>query len=162
MEFNVFPYHESTRKTFTFQYSVESVSNKYETITVAGETDEVLSRQRLVVALDVQQPWGEMFGQVAGTQYFHDPSVHRVDTYLGAGVRVFRGLNFNVSGSFSRIKDQLFLPAEGMTSEEILLQRGQRETDFRYRINMGFSYRFGSKLANVVNPRMSRGFRSFY
>ena len=162
VEFSVFPYQESTRKTFTFQYSVESVSNKYETITVEGETEEVLSRHRLVIAVDIQQPWGSMFGQVAGTQYFHDTSTHRVDTYLGASVRVFRGFNFNIYGSFSRIKDQFFLPAEGLTPEEILLQQAQRETDFRYRLNMGFSYRFGSKLANVVNPRMSRGFRSFY
>ena len=153
---------ESTRKTLTFQYSVEAVDNTYEAITVAGETEETLGRHRLVAALDIQQPWGGMFGQVAATQYLHDPSVHRVDTFLGANVRVFRGLDFNVSGSFSRIKDQFFLPAEGLTSEEILLRRGQRETDFRYRVSMGFSYRFGSKLANVVNPRMNRGFRSFY
>ncbi len=162
VEFSVFPYHESTRKAFTFQYSVESVNNKYETITFAGETEEALSRHRLVVALDVRQPWGDIFGQVAGTQYLHDPSTHRVDTYLGAGVRIFRGLNFSISGSFSRIKDQFFLPAEGLTSEEILLQRGQRETDFRYGLRMGFSYRFGSQLATVVTPRMSGGFRSFY
>ncbi len=122
----------------------------------------MILRHRLVIAMDIQQPWGDMFGQVAGTQYFHDASIHRVDTVLGVSVRVFRGLNFNISGSFSRIKDQFFLPAEGLTPEDILLQRGQRETDFRYRLNTGFSYRFGSKLANVVNPRMSRGFRSFY
>ena len=84
VEYSVFPYHESTRKTLTFQYSVESVDNKYETITVAGETEETLGRHRLVAALDVKKPWGDMFGQVAATQYFHDASVHRVDTYLGA------------------------------------------------------------------------------
>jgi len=162
VEFSVFPYHESTRKTFTFQYSVESVDNEYKAATVSGETEEVLGRHRMVAALDIQQPWGGLFGQVAGTQYFQDSSTHRVDTRLGANVRVFRGLDFNISGSFSRIKDQFFLPAGGLTPEEILLQRVQRETDFRYRLNMGFSYRFGSKLANVVNPRMSRGFRSFY
>jgi len=161
-EFSVFPYHESTRKTLTFQYSVESVSNEYATITLTGETEEVLTRHRLVAALDIQQPWGGVFGQVAGTQYFHDSSTHRVDTSLGANVRVFRGLDFNISGGFSRIQDQFFLSAEGLTPEDILLRRGQRETDSRYHFRMGFSYRFGSKLANVVNPRMSRGFRSFY
>jgi hypothetical protein len=162
LEYSLFPYRESTRKSFTFQYSVESVSNQYETLTVAGETEEVLERQRLVVAVDFQQPWGNMFGEVAGTQYFHDPSTHRMDIYLGANVRIFRGFNFNIWSSFARIKDQFFLSAAGLTPAEILLQRGQRETDYRYRLNMGFSYRFGSKLANVVNPRMGRGFRSFY
>ena len=40
------------------------------------------------------------------------------------------------------------------SEEEILLQRRQRETDFRFRVGLGFSYRFGSKVANVVNPRL--------
>jgi len=31
------------------------------------------------------------------------------------------------------------------------------ETDFYYYGRIGFSYRFGSKFANVVNPRMGGG-----
>jgi hypothetical protein len=33
------------------------------------------------------------------------------------------------------------------------LRRRQRETDFRYQMNFGFSFRFGSIFNNVVNPR---------
>ena len=56
---------------------------------------------------------------------------------------------------FSRIKDQFFLPSEDLTPEEILVRRRQRETDYQFDLNLGFSYRFGSKFANIVNPRMS-------
>ena len=68
--------------------------------------------------------------------------------------RLFRGLDLEISGSFSRIKDQFYLPAEDLTPEEILLRRRQRETDYRFDVGIGFSYRFGSKFANIVNPRM--------
>ncbi len=154
IEYNIFPYDESTRKSITFQYAIEANYNKYELVTVTGVTEETLARHRVEISANVQQPWGQIFGSVSGTQYFHDLATHRIDTFVGASFRVFRGFEFNVTGSFARIKDQFFLPAAGQTSEDILLRRRQRETDFRYFLSIGFSYRFGSKFANVVNPRM--------
>ena len=157
IEYNIFPYDESTRKSITFLYTVEVNYNNYELVTVTGATEETLGRHRLNISANVQQPWGQIFGSVSGTQYLHDPATHRIDTFLGASFRIFRGFEFNVNGSFSRIKDQFFLPAEGQTPEDILLRRRQRETDFRYRLSLGFSYRFGSKFANIVNPRLGGG-----
>ena len=58
-------------------------------------------------------------------------------------------------GDFYRIKDQFGLPAVGLTNEEILLSRRARETDYQYYVYFSLGYRFGSKFANVVNPRMS-------
>ncbi len=162
IEYNIFPYDESTRKSITFQYSIEVNYNNYELVTVTGVTEETLGRHRLEVSANVQQPWGQIFGSVSGTQYFHDLATHRIDTFIGASFRVFRGFEFNVNGSVARIKDQFFLPAAGLTPEDILLGRRQRETDFRYRLSVGFSYRFGSKFANVVNPRMGGGGGFFF
>ncbi len=162
IEYNIFPYDESTRKSITFQYSIEVNYNNYELVTVTGVTEETLGRHRLEVSANVQQPWGQIFGSVSGTQYFHDPAKHRIDTFIGASFRVFRGFEFNVNGSVARIKDQFFLPAASQTPEDILLGRRQRETDFRYRLSVGFSYRFGSKFANVVNPRMGGGGGFFF
>jgi len=154
IEYNIFPYDESTRKSITFQYAIEANYNKYELVTVTGVTEETLARHRVEISANVQQPWGQIFGSVSGTQYFHDLATHRIDTFVGTSFRVFRGFEFNVTGSVARIKDQFFLPAAGQTAEDILLGRRQRETDFRYFLRIGFSYRFGSKFANVVNPRM--------
>jgi hypothetical protein len=58
-----------------------------------------------------------------------------------------------VGGSASRINDQLYLPAEGATDEEILLRRRQLATSYRYRLSIGASYTFGSIFNNVVNTR---------
>lgn len=154
VEYNIFPYSESTRRSLTFRYAVEVESFNYELLTVEGKTAETLPRHSLRLSADVQQPWGEIFGSVTGLQYLHDPATHRIDTFVRLEYRLFRGLNLDLSGSFDRIKDQFFLPAESLTPEEILVRRRQRETDFRFDFSIGFSYRFGSRFANVVNPRM--------
>ncbi len=48
---------------------------------------------------------------VTGTQYLHDLSVHRIESYAGLTLRLFRGLEFTLYGNFYRIKDQFGLPA---------------------------------------------------
>jgi len=157
LEYNIYPYAESTRKILTIMYSVELAYFNYEEITVTGRMEETRPRHQLQVGVQVQQPWGQVYGTVSGTQYLHDLSVHRIDTYAGFTLRIFRGLELNVYASFARIKDQFGLPAAGLSDEEILLQRRALETDYRYSTNFSLSYRFGSKFANVVNPRMGGG-----
>lgn len=153
IEYNIFPYNESTRKTFTFLYSMEVAAFNYELITVGGKTQEVLPRHGLEISVVVQQPWGSLFGGIDAIQYLHDLSVHRVEFDLGFSIRLFRGFNFNVNGDVARIKDQFFLPAVGLSPAEVLLRRRARETDFEYGLRVGFRYQFGSQFANIVNPR---------
>jgi hypothetical protein len=163
LEFNIFPYQESTRRSITFRYTFEVAAFNYELETIEGKTEEILPRHTLLIAAAIQQPWGEIFGSVEGIQYLHDPQTHRINTRLSFEYRLFRGLNLDIGGSFDRIKDQFYLPAEDLTDEEILLRRRQRETDYRFGLDVGLSFRFGSKFANIVNPRMDvRGGRRFF
>ena len=157
VEYNVFPYDESTRRQFTLRYSVEVESFNYERETVEAKLSEVLPRHSLLVAAAAQQPWGEIRVSVEGIQYLHDPATHRINTDINIEWRLFRGFSLDVWGDFSRIKDQFYLPSEGLTPEEVLLRRRERESNYSYDISVGFSYRFGSKFANVVNPRMGGG-----
>lgn len=154
LEYNIFPYSESTRRAITFRYSIELASFNYELITVVGKTKDIFGRHSLAIRTEVQQEWGEIFGIVEGIQYFDDPSTHRINTLLRLEYRLFRGFNVDIFLRFSRIKDQFFLPATDLSAEEILLRRRQRETDFQFDIGVGLSYRFGSKFSNIVNPRI--------
>ncbi|UCF20529.1 MAG: hypothetical protein JSU87_03715 [Gemmatimonadota bacterium] len=154
LEYNIFPYSESTRRQVTFRYMLEVGYFNYELETIEGQTEETLPRHSLIVGAAVQQPWGEIHGSLEGIQYLHDLKAHRINSFVEFEYRLFRGLNFDIELDFSRIKDQFFLPKEGLSEEEILLRRRQRETDYRYELSVGLSYRFGSKFANIVNPRM--------
>jgi len=159
IEYNVFPYDESTRRAITFRYTVELAAFDYMEQTVELKTSQVLPRHTLTVSARVQQPWGEINGSVEGIQYLNDPRTHRINTFLNIEYRLFRGFSVDLFGRISRIKDQFFLPAEGLSAADILLERQQRETGYQYDVSLGFSYRFGSQFANVVNPRMSGGGR---
>jgi hypothetical protein len=71
-------------------------------------------------------------------------------------IRLTRGLNLDVFGSYSRIHDQLNLPVGDASLDEILLRRRELATDYDYRLSIGLSYTFGSVFSNVVNPRFGR------
>ncbi len=162
IEYNFFPYSESTRRSTTLQYVIESASFDYTETTVENKDSELLARHSLTLAAAVQQPWGEIFGSVEGIQYLNDPTTHRINTFFNIEYRLFRGFTLDLRGGFARIKDQFYLAAEGNTLEEILLQRQQRETSWEYDVRFGITYQFGSKFANIVNPRMGGGSRRFF
>jgi hypothetical protein len=153
IEYNVFPYRESTRRSLTLRYAIELAGFDYQARTVEGEQSQFLPRHVAAMEIAVQQPWGEIHGEVAATQYLHDLATHRIDTFLSFEYRLFRGLGLDLFFEFSRIKDQFYLAAESLSEEEVLLERRQRETDFQFDVGIGLTYRFGSAFANVVNPR---------
>jgi hypothetical protein len=154
LEYDIFPYEESTRRQLTFLYRLELAAFWYMEETVEGKTEEVLPRHSLTIGASVQQPWGEIHGSLRGTQYLHDWKAHHLTADVYCEYRLFRGLNLDVNVEIARIKDQFYLSAEGIDPEDILLRRRARETNFRYELSVGLSYRFGSKFANIVNPRM--------
>ena len=154
VEYNIYPYEESTRRQFAFRYTLGVSAFNYVEETVYDRMSEVRPAHSLSVELDVRQPWGSVHGGVDALQYLHDFSKHSVRLSSGINIRVFRGLDFNIGGDVSRIKDQLYLPKEDLTPEEVLLRVRARQTDFRYGLSVGLSFRFGSKFNNVVNPRM--------
>ena len=45
-----------------------------------------------------------------GSNFFHDFSKNNIKLDAGLYLRVFKGFFFNVSGSYSRVRDQLALP----------------------------------------------------
>ncbi|UCC85204.1 MAG: hypothetical protein JSW46_09935 [Gemmatimonadota bacterium] len=161
IEYNIFPYHESTRRQLTFRYAIEAAAFWYMERTVEGKWSEVLPRHSLVIGAAVQQPWGEINGSLRGTQYLHDLETHSITAFAELEYRLFRGFNFDIDVQVSRVKDQFYLSAAGIDPEDVYLRRRARETNFRYELGIGFSYRFGSKFANVVNPRMEGRGRFF-
>ncbi len=154
IEYNIFPYRESTRRQLTLRYSIGVSVFDYHTVTVFDRISETRPIHQLEVGLTTQQPWGSISASVTGFQFLHDLSKHRLSLFVRPRIRLFRGLAFNVLGSIARVKDQLFIAGAGLTPEERLLRTRQFSTDFQYFVNLSFSYRFGSRFANIVNPRM--------
>lgn len=161
VEYNVFPYTESTRRLLTVLYAVGSRYNDYEKATIFDVRQETLLEQLMVVAYDVTEPWGnvDLFGEVnhyiarlGGGTPWADPQFS-AEVGGGLSVRLFRGLSAYAHGSVAMIRNQIQLPAEGLTEEEILTQQRELATNYRHFAGFGLSYTFGSIFTQVVNPR---------
>lgn len=161
VEYNVFPYSQSTKRQLRLMYTVGANVLRYEEMTIFDKTRETLLGQSLSASLELKQPWGDLSASLTGLHYFHDLSKYRLELEAGVSIRLFKGFNLNLDGGGSRIHDQLNLPKGGASYEEVLLQRKQLATGYSYRFSAGFSYRFGSIFSNIINPRFgnSDGFR---
>ena len=157
VEYNIFPYSESSRRQLTFKYEVGSSNFSYEEETIFGKTSETLFDESLSVALSMQQPWGTTSVAMEVSHYLHDFDKYGAVFFGFLDFRITRGLSVSFFGNASLIRNQLYLPKRGLTDEEILVQRRQLETSYRYSVSVGLSYTFGSIFNNVVNPRFGGG-----
>jgi hypothetical protein len=156
IEYNLFPYSQSTRRQLRFVYRVGFEYILYREETIYGKTKEGLLGESLSVTFAVNEPWGNASATVEGSHYFHDFSKNRLELYGRLSLRLIKGLSLSVGGGFSAIHDQLSLRKGERSLDEILLRRSELATDFDYYASLGFSYTFGSVYSNVVNPRFGR------
>lgn len=157
VEYNVFPYSESTKRQLRILYRVGLSLMKYREETIYFKTAETLWRESLNVTLELKRSWGTISTSVEGSHYFHDFSKYRVVLSNDLSLRIWKGLSFSIDFRGSRIHDQLSLVKAGASLEEILLRQRQLETGYNYWFSVGLSYTFGSTKSNVVNPRFGEG-----
>lgn len=157
VEYDIFPYAESTRRSLTFSYLAGVAHYDYQEITIFDKLAETNLEHSLVSSLGLRQPWGSVGFQASFGQHLDDWSKNRFNIYGDADVRLFKGFSFNVYGDYSRIRDQINLRKGTASEEEVLLRQRQLATGFQYYVGFGVTYRFGSIYNNVVNPR----FRTF-
>ena len=157
VEYNFFPYSDSTRRMFTVQYTVGAVYNDYTEVTIYDKTEEGLLDHRLESGLSLRQPWGTVGMSVNFTQYLTDPDKYRLSAFGDANVRLFKGFSFSVFGEASRTRDQINLRRGEATTEEILVRQRQLASGYSYYLSFSVNYSFGSIFSNIVNPRFGGG-----
>ncbi|MEX1182086.1 MAG: hypothetical protein WEF86_02550 [Gemmatimonadota bacterium] len=157
VEYSLYPYEQFSRRRITLQYSAGVRHMVYEDTTIYDQVRETRADQRLELSMDFQQPWGSARTSLSGSHYFHDTSRYQLSANGGIDVRLFRGFSLDLSGSYSRVHDQLYIPKGDADDEEVLLQRRELETNYRYDMRVGLRYTFGSVYNNIVNRRLNRG-----
>lgn len=153
IEYNLFPYSQSSRRQLRFLYRLGFNTVRYRQETIYDKLSENLWNESLSVTLDLKEKWGTISTTLAGSHYFHDFKKNRLTLFSVINLHLIKGLNFFIFGGGSRIHDQISLPKGTASLEEILLRRQQLETNYTYWFSVGFSYSFGSIFTNVVNPR---------
>ncbi|MCI4446084.1 MAG: hypothetical protein JHC32_08675 [Candidatus Aminicenantes bacterium] len=153
IEYNYFPYSDSTRRQLRFLYRIGYNMNFYREETIYDKTKEGLLGESLSVTLEIKEPWGNVSSSLEGFHYFNDFKKNHLVFWTNLNLRLFRGLSVGFYGRFSKIKDQIYLAKGNLSLEDILLQRKALSTTYSYGLSIGISYTFGSIYAGVVNPR---------
>ena len=163
VEFNLFPYSQSTRREFRFLYKIGYSDTKYDEVTLYDKLHEQFFKETLSATFEMKERWGSITAKLEGAHNFpHSGSKKFLKDLLKEkhlslsgrmSFRVIEGLSLTLFGSYSILRDQLYLQKGDLPEYQILLQRKSLATDYELRFNLGFSYTFGSIFSNVVNPR---------
>ncbi len=153
VEYNIFPYSQSTRRQLRILYRIGFNLVRYREETIYFKTKESLWQESLSVSFAEKEKWGSLSAQLSGSHYFHDFSKYSLDAFGTVQLNLLKGLNAFIMGGGSRIRNQLSLVKGEASLEEIILRRRQLETGYSYFFMFGLSYTFGSIFTNVVNPR---------
>ncbi len=153
IEWNLYPYAEATRRQFVMRYTLGINRFSYVEETIYDRLDESRLDQLLEFGYESRQPWGDAHFSASARSFLHDWALNRFGVSGGIDVRVARGLELQVSGGYSRVRDQITLPKGDASDEEIFLRLRELATGYEAEIEVGISYTFGSLDNSVVNPR---------
>ncbi|MGH7443874.1 MAG: hypothetical protein ACREKM_03315 [Longimicrobiales bacterium] len=157
VEYSLWPYAESNRRSLVARYSVGVRSFDYREVTIFDRTAETHPFHSLDLELDLRQPWGSISFSTDLSQYLHDAQKYSVGFFGNANISLFKGFSLDFFGNYDLIRDQLSLSKAELTDAEVLLRQRQLETSYRYFAGFGIRYSFGSIFNNVVNPRFGEG-----
>ncbi len=153
VEYNLFPYSESTIHQMRILYVIGPEYYIYIDTTIFNKTRELLWKHKLSLAYEVVKKWGSIDMTLNGSTYLHDFTKNHLSFSTSVNIRVFKGMSVYMSGSVGLVHDQLYLPKGGASLEEILTRQHALATQYRYFFSAGISYTFGDIFNNVVNPR---------
>ncbi|MRR19961.1 hypothetical protein EG827_07180 [bacterium] len=157
IEYDLFPYSESTHRQLRFLYGAGYQYSNYIDTTIYNKTYEHLFLQQLSVAYQIQEKWGSVNLSMFYSGYLHDLSKTSVELYASVRVRILKGLSISVNGGGGYINDQLSLRNEGLSEAERLLRLKEQATSYSLQGGISLTYTFGSIYNNVVNPRFGNG-----
>ncbi|HEY0679515.1 MAG TPA: hypothetical protein VGD17_14625 [Chitinophagaceae bacterium] len=156
VEYNIFPYKEVNNRLFTLSYGVTARRNNYFDTTIYNKKKETLFGQRATAYLSLNQKWGNAYTGITYHSYFHNLNFFNLGVDAYVNVRITGGLSFYLFAFGGLTRDQVFLVKGNATPEEVLARRRQLASGYNYYTSIGISYRFGSKLNNIVNARFDR------
>ena len=155
LEFNLFPYAQSTRRQIIFRYSPGVQTANYTEYTIYDKLNETHPNHQFLLGTELTQKWGSIYANTTFNQLLDDRSKSNLEVSGYISWRIVTGLNLNIGGSYERIRNQLNLKRGAQEQQEVLLQLRQLRTGYSYYADVGLSFTFGSIFQNVVNPRLS-------
>jgi len=153
IEYNFFPYSESSKKQLILRYKVGARFNNYIETTIFNEDEELLWNQSATIGTSFRKKWGSISAEFEYENYLHDLTLDELNFNINTNIRLFKGLSLRLFGRYGITHNQINIPAEGATLEEMLLQQKQIRSGYNYFGSVGLNYNFGSIYNTIVNSR---------
>ena len=155
VEYNLFPYSESSEHRLSLLYGVSANHNDYTDTTVYLKVSENFVSHLLYLSYHNSQTWGSLSLSIYGDQILDKDDLKKYNIGISSNIdwNIAKGLALNFWGYIDLDRAQIHLPLNGATYEEIILRQKELESNYFYRLDFGLSYTFGSMKNNVVNPR---------
>jgi hypothetical protein len=153
LEYSVYPYSKFNSQRIVVQYMIGPVYNRYFDTTVFFKTKELQFQQSVNIITSFTKPWGSINVGIFYSNYFDDLAKNNLSFNGAISWRIVKGLNFALWGNYGLINDQISLRKGNFTRDELLVRNRELRSSFQYQLGVGFTYRFGSILNNIVNPR---------
>ncbi len=157
IEYNIFPYSESTRRILRISYKPIFEYADYHEETIYNKIKEKLFSENLSLTLDQKEPWGSTSISLHASHYFNNIKKFNIGMFSALSIRVVEGFAIQLFGDYTIQRDQLSIAKSGASEEEVLLRRKELESQYNYWLSVGLSYSFGSIYNNIVNPRFGSG-----
>lgn len=154
IEYSFFPWEESDKRRFTIGYSAGPEIKDYYELTIFGKNKENLWGHSMSVNYELIQTWGEIETIIEASSYFHDMSKNSLSFESDLSFRVTRGVSLNFQFRAVNVNNQLYLAAQGLSLEDILMGTQKLPSTFELSGGMGVRIQFGSIYNNVVNNRL--------
>ncbi len=153
IEYNIYPYSESSTRRFSLRYSIGPEYFNYTEQTIYEKLTETVVRQGLDIEFNQTQKWGNISIFASAEQFLHNLTQYSIELNPDIELNLFKGLSLNFGGYVAFVNDRINIAKTDFSDEDILLQAIQLDTDYTYFTYLGFNYRFGTQNNSVVNPR---------
>ena len=153
IEYNFFKWKDADTKVFTVAYYIGPSYYNYTDTTFLNRMEDHLWEHNLSCVLELVKPWGEIDIQMGYEGYLNDLQNYNLSAEADLSIRITKGLSVNFEFSAESIHNQLFLPKDEVSLEELLLNSRKLPTSFQLSGEIGFRFYFGSIYNNIVNER---------
>ncbi len=158
VEYNLFPYRDSQTRQLTVSLYAGSIFNEYMGTTIYLKERELRPQARFNIQGIFNPSWGSASIGLINTVLVDDLQKFSSSVNASISARIFKGLSLSLDGGFSLIRNQINLPADGASIDEVLLSQQVIATSYTYYFYAQVAYRFGSIFNNVVNTRFQDEF----
>lgn len=157
VEYNLFNYEESDRKSLVLTYKLGTSYNDYVDTTIYDKLKETLYSQDISMNIFMKQKWGNIDFGANFFNYLHDIRINSLSFNTNVSWNVFKGFTLSIGGHLSFINNQVNLLKQDADIIGTVLGDRLLATNYNAYTYMGIRYTFGSKYANEVNPRFNSG-----